>query len=87
MSDAVPRQKTIDAEQFSEKEAPRGWYQEGLISSEWAHSAVKERSGLTTGDWILDSKWIGYSLIVGCLLAYLTRARVIKKSKETVSYR
>ena len=87
MSDAVPRQKTIDAEQFSEKEAPRGWYQEVLISSEWAHSAVKERGGLTTGDWILDSKWIGYSIVVGCLLAYLTRAKVIKKSKETVNYR
>ena len=59
----------------------------GLISPEWAHSAVTEKSSLVTVDWILDSKWIGYSLVVGCLLAYLTRARVIKKSKETVSYR
>ena len=57
----------------------------GLISPEWAHSAVTEKSSLVTVDWILDSKWI--ALIVGCLLAYLTRARVIKKSKETVSYR
>ena len=59
----------------------------GLISPEWAHSAVTEKSSLVTVDWILDSKWIGYSLVVGCLLAYLTRARVIKKSKETVNYR
>ena len=59
----------------------------GLISPEWAHSAVTEKSSLVTVDWILDSKWIGYSIVVGCLLAYLTRAKVVKKSKETVNYR
>ena len=58
-----------------------------IINPEWVHSAVTEKSSLVTVDWILDSKWIGYSLVVGCLLAYLTRARVIKKSKETVNYR
>ena len=58
-----------------------------LISPEWAYPAVTEKSSLVTVDWILDSKWIGSSIVVGCLLAYLTRAKVIKKSKETVNYR
>ena len=58
-----------------------------FISSEWAYSAAKDRVDLPTGIGFWISEWIGYSTVVGCLLAYLTRAKVIKKSKETVNYR
>ena len=40
-----------------------------------------------SNNWRLESKWIGYSIVVGCLLAYLTKAKVVEKSKETVNYR